>query len=79
VAHNIAIDPIAANVTIVTTNRAKIVFSYKKPVGVFLFEQGKGYRMKDAQTVTSRKHINTHCREWEDVDPAQFDALLELV
>ena len=65
------------NVTIITTNHAKVVFSYSKAIGVYLFDGGKGYRLEETMSRTTNAHMNKHCRDWEKVDPATFATMLE--
>ena len=51
------LSPIASNMTEVTTDSARILFSYRTPVACF-HSDGNAYRTEKRWSVTTSRHIN---------------------
>jgi hypothetical protein len=72
----IHLERLDTNVTVVTTTRGRIWFSYAEPVAILFFQGGSKFRTTRRHSRTTSRHLAQHCGDFQKIDQAEFEKLL---
>lgn len=76
----IELEKLGENVTVVSTTKGRIWFSYCTPVAILFYEGGRKYRRPNGfYSRTTAKHLGIYCYGFEVLDNEAFEQMLEEV